>query len=152
MSSDELIFDPTVVFSQDLLNSPTKRAVVSALSRFYDPFGILSPVIITFKVFLQELTKSKIDWNQPLTGSPLEKWKLLVSGLCNGLPITITRVYFNSETQPDSYHLCGFCDASVLAFAAVVYLVITSGTKHVVKFVTSKTRVAPPITQTIPRL
>ena len=55
---DLLIFDVSTIIEQLNVFSPTKRSVVGAVSRFYDPLGILSPVIIVFKMFLQELTKS----------------------------------------------------------------------------------------------
>ena len=48
--------------------------------------------------------------------------------------------------------LCGFCDALTHAYAAVVYLVIITDLGTSVRFVVSKTRVAPLQTQTIPRL
>ena len=48
--------------------------------------------------------------------------------------------------------LQGFCDASVNAYAAVVYLRIETAEDVQLKFVTSKTRVAPLVKQTIPRL
>ena len=46
----------------------------------------------------------------------------------------------------------GFCDASKEAYAAVVYLLIETPGEHYVRFVASKTRVAPVHEQTIPRL
>jgi len=48
--------------------------------------------------------------------------------------------------------LCGFCDASTRAYAAVVYLVLRTNTDTTVRFVVSKTRVAPLRPHTIPRL
>ena len=32
---------------------PTKREIVSLVGKFYDPFGLLSPVVVNFKIFLQ---------------------------------------------------------------------------------------------------
>ena len=51
-----------------------------------------------------------------------------------------------------AYSLCGFCDASTRACAAVVYLILKSDMSTTVRFVVAKTRVAPLQTQTIPRL
>ena len=51
-----------------------------------------------------------------------------------------------------SYSLCGFCDASTTAYAAVVYLVSKTETSTHTQFLASKTRVAPLQTLTIPRL
>ena len=57
---DVFIFDLTEIanYARDL--QPTKRNVVSVAAKFYDPFGFLSPVIIEFKLFFQELCKTKI--------------------------------------------------------------------------------------------
>ena len=51
-----------------------------------------------------------------------------------------------------SYLLCGFCDASLHAYADVVNLLVRTETECHIKFVTSKTRVSPTSNQTIPRL
>ena len=48
--------------------------------------------------------------------------------------------------------LQGFCDASVNAYAAVVYLRMETTEDTQLKFVTSKTRVAPLVKKTITRL
>ena len=37
----------------------TKRSIVSTVVKFYDPLGILSPVIVRFKILFQELCKEK---------------------------------------------------------------------------------------------
>ena len=51
-----------------------------------------------------------------------------------------------------SYTLCGFCDASSTAYAAVVYLVAKTPETIRSEFVVAKTRVAPKQALTIPRL
>ena len=50
------------------------------------------------------------------------------------------------------YRLYGFCDASIAAYAAVIYLVEENSDDNHSSFIVSKTRVAPLQTQTIPRL
>ena len=42
--------------------------------------------------------------------------------------------------EVESYQLCGFCDVSTTAYAAVVYLLMRTEAEHQVKFVASKTR------------
>lgn len=51
-----------------------------------------------------------------------------------------------------SFTLCGFCDASTKAYAAVVYLVIKTDCGVKVQFIVAKTRVSPTQKLTIPRL
>lgn len=149
---DELVVDVSEVAEQASTCSPTKRSVVGVVSKFFDPLGILSPVIIVFKLFLQELTKSQIDWDQPIEGFLLDKWNTLVKSLKCGPIVTIPRFVLNGLGIPDSYSLCGFSDASNSAYAAVVYLMVTIGGACYTRLITSKTRVAPVKTQTIPRL
>ena len=132
---------------------PTKRNIVSIIGRFYDPLGFLAPVIISFKILLQGLCGQKLDWDQPLPTALLDKWKSLIGDMQGCNSVSIPRSYHHSIKGESvvSYTLCGFCDASV-AYAAVVYLVVKTCTGIYVRFVTSKSRVAPMQPTTIPRL
>ena len=146
--SDTLEFDIRATAHSLQTLDPTKRNIVGFSSRFYDPLGYLAPVIIMLKVFFQELCKSKLNWDEPLLIELLHKWKSLVSKF-QGIVISVPRCYFHlSDTSHDCV-LYGFCDASVSAYAAVVYLHNGSNSVH---FVACKTRVAPLTQQTIPRL
>ena len=78
VNCDEFFFDFSEVFAEVVVHSPTMRLVVGVVIQFYDPIGLLSPVIIVFKVFLQELTKAGMNWDEPLADSFLERWKILV--------------------------------------------------------------------------
>jgi len=83
----------------------------------------------------------------------LHKWQLLVTELQAGKCITIPRYYcYGIIEEINSYEIHGFCDASASAYAAVVYTVIRTTMGGFVRFIASKTRVAPTQTQTIPRL
>ena len=66
--------------------------------------------------------------------------------------LTIERYCFTDHSQVTAYQPFGFCDASIVAYAAVIYLVkVTSSGRHS-SFVVAKTHVSPLKTQTIPRL
>ena len=149
----ELIFDLSelaILISN--MHNPTKRQIVGIATRFYDPIGFVSPVIISFKKLFQELCTNKIDWDEPLSGQLLHKWTQLVSGF-QGVSTSIPRCYFSLLDKASSQcSLQGFCDASVGAYAAVVYLRIENYAGNIVNFVASKTRVSPTSRQSIPRL
>ena len=133
--------------------SPTKRSAVSIAARFFDPLGIVSPVIILFKIFCQHLCAAKVGWDEPLTGHHLDHWNHLQSILKEAKPITIPRCVYSNTSQPaKSARLIGFCDASSKAYAAVVYVRLEDETGVDVKFLASKTRVTPVGGMTIPRL
>ncbi len=145
---DQLIFDLTHLAERAVRIQPTKRNVVSVIGQIYDPLGYLSPVTIAFKILMQDVCKTKLGWDQPLTGDALAKWDALVRALRQSKPISMPRCYFD-EPADTAVRLYGFCDASMAAYAAVVYIARDGGTPS---FVVSKTRVAPLKTQSIPRL
>ena len=153
VDDDLLVFDLRDIANAANQSEPTKRHVISVIGRFYDPIGLISPVIIRFKMLFQELCYSKLEWDQSLSGELLSKWKSLINDLNDSLPIRIPRSYLTElEGTVESFHLVGFCDASTGAYAAVVYLLIKTDTAHAVRLVSSKTRVSPTQGQTIPRL
>ena len=151
--SDQLIFDITNLAKLAIDLHPTKRNLVSLTGKFYDPLGFLSPVIIRFKTLFQKLCQCKSDWDKIIPNELVEEWKGLISDLNVAGPLSLPRSYLCEITEPMiSATLFGFCDASMKAYAAVVYLLLKTETQSVVRFVAAKTRVAPLQSQTIPRL
>ena len=152
-SSDQLLFNLEEIASTAKVLTPTKRTIVSLVGSFYDPLGYLAPVVVHFKIFLRQLCKAKLDWDQPLPPELLKEWMVLSQSLQYTQPSSITRGYLSGlQGEPISYTLCGFCDASEKAYAGVVYLLVETRSYQSVKFVAAKTRVAPLQSQTIPRL
>ena len=132
---------------------PTKRNIVSLVGKFYDPLGFLAPVVIQFKTFFKELCAAKLEWDQPIPSELLRKWRSLRTGLEEAQPISIPRCYLDGVSDPlVSCTLCGFCDASLKAYAAMVYLLLETKNGCAVRFVAAKTRVSPLKEQTIPQL
>ena len=133
---------------------PTKRSILRLSAKVFDPMGLLSPIVIGTKILFQALCKSKIDWDSPLDGDLLCHWKCLIEEIEAISEIRIPRCYLQLEHGTVvSQELHGFSDASVRAYAAVVYLRTEYTNGHVrVCLVSSKTRVAPLKEQFIPRL
>jgi len=140
---DAFIFDLTEIVNFARDRDPTKRNVVSVAAKFYDPLGFLSPVIVEFKLFFQELCKMKIGWDDPLNGELLKTWRKLLDGLESVTALSLPRCYFQGiPERAVSCSLHGFGDASSKAYAAVIYLHLATTTGSYVKFVASKSRVA----------
>ncbi len=100
---------------------PTKRHTVSVIGLFYNPLGFLSPIMIRFKMLLQELCKEKRDWDQLLSGELLQKWNKLISELQCSSTLTLPRCIWDGiPTDMSSCSLHGFCDASKHVYAAVI--------------------------------
>ena len=138
-TDDSLTLDVTdvAITAKDLI--PTKRNVVSVVGWFYDPLGVLSPVVIQFKILFQQLSESRVEWDQPISGELLSKWQSLVSMLESGPQILIPRCFlYGVAEEVESYKIYGFCDASKGAYATVIYLVIKASASSHVKFVASK--------------
>ena len=68
---------------------PTKRNIVSLVGKFYDPLGILAPVVVRFKIFLQTMCEAKLEWDQQLPINLLSKWQKLSAGLLEAQMISI---------------------------------------------------------------
>ena len=45
-------------------NQITKREILRRASKIYDPLGMLSPVTVRSKIFLQDLWNRKLDWDE----------------------------------------------------------------------------------------
>lgn len=152
-SSDCLVFDISELAQVAANLLPTKRNLVSLIGKFYDPLGFLTPVTVRFKILFQKMCRDKIDWDTTLSSNLVHEWQELVTDLSEGRPISVPRSYLHClDEDPAALTLCGFCDASIQAYAAVVYLMLKTSSGVVVRFVVSKTRVAPLQLQSIPRL
>lgn len=47
--------------------APTKRCVLSSISRLFDPMGFAGPVTMKAKLFMQELWQHNLEWDAPLS-------------------------------------------------------------------------------------
>jgi len=132
-------------------SSMTKRSLLSDINSVYDPIGLISPVLIKGKIFIQQLWSLKMSWDQILSEDLQAKWSNFYSNLQSLSSLSITRKVVCNQNSPIQIH--GFCDASQEAFGACVYLrsIDNNGCVHVTLF-TSKSRVAPLQPTTIPRL
>ncbi|GFX99333.1 integrase catalytic domain-containing protein [Trichonephila clavipes] len=98
----------------------TKRQLLSVIAQIFDPLGLFSPSVITLKIMLQELWKSKALWDDPIPSSILENWNKFTKESKYLNSISIPR--FLGIDQNSDIILHGFCDTSTKAYAAVVYL------------------------------
>ena len=151
--NDTFVFQLREIASLERDTEPTKRNVVSIAAKFYDPPGFLSPVILQFKLFFQELCKRQMGWDDCLEGELMKWWQKLGTGLLSMCSFTLPICYFQGVSgRVISCSLHGFGDASCKAYAAVIYLHITTTNGKYLKFVASKSRVAPVEHKSIPRL
>ena len=116
-------------------------------SKVYDPLGILSPVTIQAKILMQDLWRSGIAWDDPLSPEHTNRWWKIAEDLQDTSKITIPRFYFTpTRSQPVELHV--FADASMKAYGAIAFL--RSGENTC--FTLARSRVAPLKPHTLPRL
>ena len=73
---DTLSINPAML-NQKTLEIVTKREILSAAQKVFDPIGFTSPVTLIPKLLLKKLWKDKIDWDSPVsdeTRNEFLKW------------------------------------------------------------------------------
>ena len=100
----------------------TKRGIISDIARTFDVLGWLAPSILTMKVLYQKVWEDKLKWDDPLPDGYIyehSKWR-------KELPLLSKRkqprCYFRKGMPRLTTQLHGFSDASMHAYAAVVYI------------------------------
>ncbi|XP_066600953.1 uncharacterized protein [Prorops nasuta] len=129
----------------------TKRSILSCLARLFDPLGWLAPVVVRAKLLMQDLWIQKIDWDTPLPSDIVTRWQGYCSDLSRVSEIKVSR--WLGELHTSNYELHGFADASMRAYAAVIFLRVPDSKGGArVSLLLAKTKVTPVKTITIPRL
>jgi hypothetical protein len=129
----------------------TKRTVLSFIAKCYDPMGWLTPALVLGKIFLQVLWHLGLEWDQILPPKQAAQWQQLQVQLSNLSSLQIPRWIQHSLNNRIELH--GFCDASLKAYAAVIYSrSIDSNGNVYISLLASKTKLVSPKDINIPRL
>ena len=136
----------TVTFKLSDSNDPeiTKRSCLSLMSQLFDPLGLLTPVTIKSRIFLQGLWVLKTDWDQPLEGELIHQWHSLREDLYRVSKLEIPR----AVTRQNTAELHIFSDASNKAYGACAFICHNGETSLIM----GKAKVAPLKPLTIPKL
>ena len=129
----------------------TKRAVLKAIASVFDPLGLIAPITIPGRIFLQDLWKQGIDWDTEIPEEMKGQWSLICNELQKLEDISIERYLGYTPKGPTELHI--FVDASQRAYGAAAYLRWTHENTHQTKLLFAKVRLSPkkPII-TVPRL
>ncbi|XP_043063411.1 uncharacterized protein LOC122319761 [Drosophila ficusphila] len=145
-SSDQFLFNFSQISSGHRV---TKRIALSTIAKFYDPLGLITPIVTKSKIFLQSLWKSNVDWDDALPEPILSSWGELTSQLSIVQNLKFPR--FVTRLQA-TIQLHGFCDASTSAYGAYLYLRSEDNESTRAYLLCAKSRVAPLKALTVPRL
>lgn len=145
---DTLVFNSKI--AHPLGGHVTKRSILSAIAQFFDPLGLIAPVIVHAKLLMQELWLMNCDWDQPIPPSFQEKWEMYYREMSKIAEFQTARYVFLPKALVE---LHTFCDASESAYGACTYARSIDGKGKIrVELLASKSRVAPLKRITLPRL
>lgn len=134
----------------DKIEKLTKRNIASALHKFFDPLGIITPALIIPKIMLQQAWKQNVSWDNEL----LTAWKEQFNKWCLEANI-LNEIKIPRFCQPQgasNHQLHTFSDACQNAYATVTFLRTEYNGRIEVQLIQSKGRVSPLSKATIPRL
>jgi len=151
VTCDELYYKVDIVLDRPV----TKRNMLSVVASVYDPLGLVSPVVVSGRLILQDVVRLKVDWDEKVeTEEILTKWKQWTSGLVSHIHrFRFSRCITPVEVGRFTMELHHFCDASNVAFGTCAYLRCVTDTGQVhTTLIASKSRVSPLKPMTIPRM
>ena len=131
---------------------PTKRQIVSKMSRLWDPMGFLGPFLVTAKLVVRDCWLQEVDWDVVPPAPVVERWNKWLEQIPDLSNVKIPRNIDTCEVAKERRLHC-LTDASQQAMCACVYIrsVWPNGSIEV-RLLIAKTRVAPVKAQTLPRL
>lgn len=144
--------DDCFSFKINLGNHKTvsKRTILSEAASLYDPLGWLTPSTVIAKSLFKSLWENGLDWDTPVPNFIKSKWLKYR----NSPPIlSSTKIprWLQSTTNSKIQLHC-FCDASTVAYAAVVYSRTEYANDVFVNLLQAKSKVSPIKLVTIPHL
>ncbi|XP_053686383.1 uncharacterized protein LOC128735927 [Sabethes cyaneus] len=129
----------------------TKRVVLSEISQLFDPLGLVGPIVISAKMFIQRLWLEDLQWDDELP-EELRSWWLSFRVSIDVLQeIRVPRWVLG--TGIIDYQLHCFVDASEKGYGAWLYVVASdSNGPKFSNLLIAKSRVSPKSGETMPRL
>ena len=102
----------------------TLRKMLPLIAFLFDPLGIIVPIIITLKRILQDTWKEGLLWDDLLSTSKGQQIQDSIDKYLDTPQIQVPRSLSHSAISSGTNQLHVFCDASQLAYVAVIYGVL----------------------------
>lgn len=129
----------------------TKRAILSLTASVFDPMGLISPIIITLRVLLQNLWLQNYDWDTEVPVNVKNALVMCLDDLQNLNQISIPRFVLTKNYIDIQLH--GFSDASLRAYGCCFYVTTRDQFNHFSSVLfAARCRVAPTKKRTMPQL
>jgi hypothetical protein len=102
-------------------NPVTKRGILSIIAQIYDLIGLISSIVVRAKIILQNLWSLNLNWDDQVPPSIENLWSQFLTDLRHLPNLQIPRKVINSSPAV-VIELHGFCDASIQAYGACIYI------------------------------
>ncbi|EGT56834.1 hypothetical protein CAEBREN_32851 [Caenorhabditis brenneri] len=110
----------TIKLAHLLEDRPTKRQCASRMAETFDPLGLLAPLLVQFKLFLQDLWIDGLQWKDKILKDLLPRWELIRKQFSE-VSISIPRM-LRPRGDYERVHFMVFSDASKDTYACATYL------------------------------
>ena len=142
-------------FKVNLKEKPrNRRGILSLLSSFYDPLGLVSPFILKGKLILQELCQEGLHWDKQVSEEYVKKWEAWKRELYD-----LEKLSLGSCIKPSNFRkivnisLHNFSDASEIGYGQCSYLRVVDENENIqCSLIMGKAKVAPKKFVSIPKL
>ena len=143
----DLIFPSPKPDSVNFTSARTKCAILKCASSIFDPLGLITPVTISAKLFIQQLWQQRHEWDSDLDEQLCTAWHTIACDILHATTLLYPRRYIATLHDTDAI-LHVFADASPIAYGAAAYFQFGADS-HLVM---SKARAAPVKQHSLPRL
>ncbi|XP_065895716.1 uncharacterized protein [Dysidea avara] len=116
----DLIYPSPKPEPSNFISASTKREILKCASSVFDPLGLISPVTISAKLFLQQLWQQCLDWDSDLAEELCKNWNTIVHDILHATEISFPRQCVTVSCNADAT-LHVFADASPKAYGAAAY-------------------------------
>lgn len=106
---DQDVLKYSVILPVDI--KPTKRNILSVISRIFDPLGLIGPIVIRAKMILQKIWMEKLGWDDIVSLGLQAAWNEFHSELPSLQDLQIPRHVLIFQATRIQLH--GYCDAAM---------------------------------------
>lgn len=134
------------------VNPLTKRNVLAVIAQIYDVLGLVGPIVVRAKIFMQKLWLDKLNWDDCLSPELQFEWINFAKNILELSSLKISRCLISS-LQIKRIEVHSYSDASLKAYGCCIYLrVIYLDDTVSCNLICAKSRIAPLRTVSLPRL
>ncbi|KAI5752980.1 hypothetical protein M8J77_022401 [Diaphorina citri] len=121
----------------------TKKVILSAAHRIFDPIGIISGVALIPKLLVQETWRQNLSWTEEVDEETKAKFLQWLKEIPLLTEVCIPRWISGPDLVGEEYQIHVFADASKDAYATAIFLRIEHNQGVILRLLASKARVAP---------